>query len=55
MSLEQEVDIAPDQALFSWLEEEDVVYENETLMTSVPLVWLDYNIRSKRRLMGEYI
>lgn len=38
MSLEQELDIVPNQALFSWMEEEDVVFMNEVLMTSAPQV-----------------
>lgn len=45
MNLEKELDITPDQALFSWLEEDEVVFTNKALMTRILQVQSNYNTR----------
>lgn len=55
MSLQQEVEIAPNHALFSWMEEEDAVLTNgaATLKDGTPPMHSDYNLFSKRHLTKE--
>lgn len=36
ISLEQEVEITPNHTLFSWMEGEDVVFGNDSLVSKVP-------------------
>lgn len=57
MSIEQETKIASDHALFSWMEDEDVVLTNNAIASSLgaPQVQSDYNLRSKRYFMGENV
>lgn len=55
MSLEQEFDIAPNHALFSWMEEEETMFANDAFISKTLQVQCDYNTRSKRRFTGESI
>lgn len=54
MSLEQEFEIALEHTLFSWMEEDDVVFVNDAF-ASKPQVQSNYNTRSKRRFTGELV
>lgn len=38
VSLEQESTIAPNHALFSWMEEEETVFANDTFISKTPQV-----------------
>lgn len=51
MSMEQEAEITPDQALFSWIEGEETVITNDapTLSNKMPQVQTNYNLHSKHR------
>lgn len=42
MSLEQESNITPDHALFLWMEEEEIVFANDTLISKTSQVQSDY-------------
>lgn len=55
MSMQQEIKIAPDHALFSWIEDKDAVLTNgaTTSKEGVPFMQSDYNLCSKRRFTRE--
>lgn len=57
MSIEKEMEIAMDHALFSWMEDEDTMLTNVTIASSSrsPQVQSDYNLQSKRCFMGENV
>lgn len=57
MSIEQEIEIALDHALFSQMEDTDDVLTNDAIASSsgAPQVQSDYNLQSKRYFMGEHV
>lgn len=57
MSIKKEAEIAPDHAIFSWMEGEDILMTNDATSSSSrdPEVKSNYNLRLKRRLTGENV
>lgn len=55
MSLQQEAEITPDHALFSWMEDYDTVLtiKGGNSKNGTPMVHSDYNLFSKRHLTGK--
>lgn len=55
MSLQQEAEITPNHALFSWMEGDDIVLNNDVgaPKDGTPIVHSDYNLHSKMHLNGE--
>lgn len=55
MLLQQEIEMAPDHVLFSWMEDEDAMLTNNasTSKDGAPFVQSDYNLCSERCFTGE--